>query len=305
MSGLAVSLGDIKLKNPVVTCSGTFGSGIEFNRFYDIAKLGAVTTKSYTLKEKKGNKPPRLCETYCGLINSIGLQNEGIDYFLKKDLEDVKALQADIILSISGTDRAEFIAIAEKLIDYRQHFIAVELNFSCPNIKKGGMILGSSASDVESITSSLSGILSIPLIVKLSPIIDDLSAIAQRAKRGGAQAVSLINTMPAMAIDTDTFAPKLGNIMGGLSGPGLKPIAVAKTYKLCKQKILPVIGMGGIYSPLDAIEFMIAGASAVGIGTANFIDVNAAFKVLEGISAYLKEKNIENINQIIGSVRLG
>jgi len=304
LSTLSVSLGDIVLKNPVVTCSGTFASGIEFNNFYDIEKIGAITTKTYTLKPRKGNVPPRLCETYCGVINSIGLQNEGIDYFLGEELKKVKELNASVILSIAGTDSQEFSQLSQKLLHFKDDFIAVELNFSCPNVKKGGISLGSNPDIVESITGTVSDILKVPLIIKLSPNNDNLDVMAKRAKDGGAQAVSLINTLPAMAIDTDTFRPKLGNVFGGLSGPAIKPVAVAKIFKLHQENILPIIGMGGVFGPLDAIEFMLAGASAVGVGTANFVDPDAALKILQGISSYMREKDIININDIIGKVRL-
>jgi dihydroorotate dehydrogenase (NAD+) catalytic subunit len=304
LSSLSVSLGDIHLKNPVITCSGTFASGLEFNNFYDIEKIGAITTKSYTLKPRKGNPPPRLCETYGGLINSIGLQNEGIDHFLKNELKKVKERKACIILSIAGTDAKEFSQLSKKVSDVQEDLIAVELNLSCPNVKKGGMTLGACPENVESITCGVSDILAVPLIVKLSPNNDNLDIMAKRAKDGGAQAVSLINTIPAMAIDTDTFRPKLGNVFGGLSGPAIKPVAVAKIFKLHQEDILPIIGMGGVFDHFDAIEFMLAGASAVGVGTANFIDPNAASKILEGISSYMLDKNIINIKDIIGKVRL-
>ena len=304
MSSLSVSLGDIKLKNPVITCSGTFASGLEFNNFYDIEKIGAITTKSYTLMPRKGNPPPRLCETYGGLINSIGLQNEGIDHFLKNELKKVKEHNACIILSIAGTDAEEFSQLSKRVCHVQEDLIAVELNLSCPNVKKGGMTLGSCPENVESITHGVSEILDIPLVVKLSPSNDNLDIMAKRAKDGGAQAVSLINTIPAMAIDTDTCRPKLGNVFGGLSGPAIKPVAVAKIFKLHQEDILPIIGMGGVFDHLDAIEFMLAGASAVGVGTANFVDPNAASKIIEGISSYMMDKNIINIKDIIGKVRL-
>ncbi|MHB8277805.1 MAG: dihydroorotate dehydrogenase [Candidatus Humimicrobiaceae bacterium] len=302
--GLSVKLGTIELKNPVIMCSGTFSSGIEYNDLYDVSMLGAVTTKSFSLIPREGNKPPRLCETPAGLLNSIGLENEGIDFFINEHLPVVKRSGFTVILSIFGVDDAEFTNLATKIRKIEDDLLAVELNLSCPNVEKGGITLGSIPDEVENVTAAVRKILNIPVIVKLSPNNNNLAELASRAKNGGAQAISLINTIIGMAIDINTFKPKLGNIIGGLSGPAIKPVAVAKIYNLYKEKILPIIGMGGISDWKDAIEFMLAGASAIGLGTVNFVDYNAGKNILEGIASYMGSKNILNIMDIIGKVKV-
>lgn len=302
--GLSVKLGTIELKNPVIMCSGTFSSGIEYNDLYDVSMLGAVTTKSFSLVPREGNKPPRLCETPAGLLNSIGLENEGIDFFINEHLPVVKRSGFTIILSILGADAAEFTNLATKIRKIEDDLLAVELNLSCPNVEKGGITLGSIPDEVENVTAAVRKILNIPVIVKLSPNNNNLAELASRAKNGGAEAISLINTIIGMAIDINTFKPKLGNIIGGLSGPAIKPVAVAKIYNLYKEKILPIIGMGGISDWKDAIEFMLAGASAIGLGTVNFVDYNAGKNILEGIASYMGSKNILNIMDIIGKVKV-
>jgi dihydroorotate dehydrogenase (NAD+) catalytic subunit len=304
-NGLSVRLGSLELKNPVITCSGTFSSGIEYNDLYDVSMLGAVTTKSFSLEPRKGNNPPRLCETPAGLLNSIGLQNEGIDFFINEHLPIVKKFGFTVILSILGISISEFAELAVKIRKIEDSIAAVELNLSCPNVEKGGITLGSVPEEVENATASVRKVLNIPVIVKLSPNCNNLTELALKAKNGGAEAVSLINTMIGMAIDINTFKPKLGNVTGGLSGPAIKPIAVAKIYKLYKENILPIIGMGGIFDWKDAIEFIIAGASAVGLGTVNFIDYDAGKNIIEGIVNYMGKNNIKNISEIIGCVKAG
>jgi dihydroorotate dehydrogenase (NAD+) catalytic subunit len=302
-SGLCVRLGSLELKNPVITCSGTFASGIEYNDLYDVSMLGAITTKSFSLEPRAGNKPPRLCETPAGLLNSIGLQNEGIDYFISEHIPVIRKYGFTVILSILGTSINEFTELAVKARKIEGNIAAVELNLSCPNVEKGGIIMGSIPEEVENATASVRKVLNIPVIVKLSPNNNNLAELALRAKNGGAEAVSLINTMVGMAIDINTFKPKLGNITGGLSGPAVKPIAVAKIYNLHKEKILPIIGMGGIFDWRDAIEFMVAGASAVGLGTVNFVDYDSGEKIIDGIVSYMNNNNIRNISDIIGKVK--
>jgi dihydroorotate dehydrogenase (NAD+) catalytic subunit len=299
---LSINLGRIKLKNPVITCSGTFASGIEYNQFYKISKLGAVTTKSFSLNKRLGNSPPRLCETAGGMLNAIGLANEGIYYFINEQLPILKNLQVSIILSIFGEDNDEFLRIAKEVNSIKDDIVAVEMNLSCPNVDKGGIAFCSMPDQVESLINSVREILDIPLIAKLSPNNDNLIETATKARNGGAEAISLVNTIIGTAIDIDNFKPRLGNIFGGLSGPAIKPIALAKVMQLARENILPIIGMGGIFYWQDAIEFMIAGASAVGIGTLNFVEVNAGEKILEGISNYLLKKNINNLSEIIGKV---
>ena len=302
MPDLSTNLGRIKLKNPVITCSGTFASGIEYNQFYNISNLGAVTTKSFSLNKKLGNNPPRLCETAGGMLNAIGLANEGIYHFINELLPVLKNLQVSIILSIFGEDNDEFLRIAKEVNIIKDDIIAVEMNFSCPNVDKGGIAFCSMPDQVESVINSVREILDIPLIAKLSPNNDNFIETATKARNGGAEAISLVNTIIGTAINIDNFKPKLGNIFGGLSGPAIKPIALAKVMQLARENILPIIGMGGIFYWQDAVEFMIAGASAVGIGTLNFVEVDAGEKILEGISNYLLKKNINNLSEIIGKV---
>ena len=301
---LAVNIGDIHLKNPLITCSGTFASGIEYNEIFKTNILGAVTTKSFSLKPMEGNAPPRLCETASGLLNSIGLQNEGIDYFIAQQMPLIKELKISAILSILGTSSREFAEIASKIIKIEHELVAVELNLSCPNISKGGITLGSVPDSVEEVTAVVRKTLNIPVIVKLSPNSNNLTEIAERAKNGGATCVSLINTLVGMAIDINTFKPKLGNTIGGLSGPAIKPVALAKVYSLFKANILPIIGMGGVFDWKDVAEFMLAGASAVGLGTVNFVEHDAAISILDGLLDFISKKNLNNINELIGKAQM-
>ncbi len=296
----SVKLGSIFLKNPVISCSGTFAGGLEYNRFLDISKLGAVTTKSFSLKKKLGNPSPRIWETASGMLNSIGLQNEGIDFFIEKQLEEIKNLGAEIILSIFGESSEEFVKIALKIKPVIKHLKAVELNYSCPNVSTGGMAFCGVPENIRTITSEIKSIIDIPLIAKLSPNFGPVTACAIQAKKGGAEAVSVINTLTGTAFDINTYKPMLANIVGGLSGPAIKPVALLQVYQLAKEKIIPIIGMGGIYSWQDAIEFLIAGASAVGIGTVNFSQPDAGEKIIAGINEYLISKNISRVNNIIG-----
>ncbi|MGM0367421.1 MAG: dihydroorotate dehydrogenase [Actinomycetota bacterium] len=297
---LKVRLGDIELDNPIIACSGTFSSGLEYSKFYDVGKLGAVTTKSFSLKGRKGNRPPRICETACGMLNSIGLENEGITSFTKEHLPAIKDLGIKAIVSIFGENLEEFGEIAKKIAGVKSNILAVELNLSCPNVEKGGMAFCSSGPDIKNITYRVKQILDIPVIVKLSPNVGGLYMPAQSAKEGGASAVSLVNTLIGAAFDINNFKPKLGNVVGGLSGPAIKPVACAHIYKLCRENILPVIGMGGVFSWEDAIEFLIAGAKAVGLGTVNFVNYKAGIEIIESLGKYLVSKNISDINHIIG-----
>lgn len=301
---LSVKLGRIKLANPVIMCSGTFGYGEEYRQFYNTALLGAVTTKSYSLKPENGNPPPRICETPAGVLNSIGLQNDGISVFIKKHLPDAERMGVKLILSIFGQDAEEFLELAQKISDIEKKIIAVELNLSCPNVKKGGMTFSSVPTEVKKIVKSATNVLNVPVIAKLSPNQHNLIEAAAAAKKGGAEAVSIINTLVGMSVDTETFRPKLANITGGLSGPAIRPIALAKVYSLAREKILPIIGMGGIFNTKDALEFLISGASAVGIGTANFIQYDTGARIIEGLKKYLEKRRIYSINEIIGRIKI-
>lgn len=297
---LEVVLGDITLSNPVISCSGTFASGMEYGKFYDVGALGAVTTKSFSLQKRQGNPPPRIFETACGMLNSIGLQNEGIADFLDNHLPVLKERHIRPILSIFGENRTEFEKISAQLTDCCSHIAAVELNLSCPNVEKGGMAFCAIPEEVKEVTAAVKKMLNTPIIAKLSPNTGRMDLAAEAARDGGASAVSVINTLVGTAFDIHTCKPRLGNVMGGLSGPAIKPVALAHVYELCGKKIIPVIGMGGIFDWQDAVEFLIAGASAVGIGTANFVDYFAAQKIIAGISHYLREKNIDHVKKIIG-----
>ncbi len=299
---LSVKLGRIILKNPVITCSGTFASGLEYNEFYDISILGAVTTKSMSLERLHGNPPPRIYETASGMLNSIGLQNEGIDCFLENELPFLVKTGAAVIVSIFGEDTQEFNKIARRIKSYEKEIIAVELNLSCPNVKKGGMAFCALPDEIYRIVSQTREILKTGIIAKLSSNFNNIPDAAAKAAKGGADAVSIINTIAATAFDINTFKPRLGNITGGLSGPAIKPIALLKVYELAKENIIPVIGMGGIMNWEDAIEFIIAGACAVGIGTANFINPDCGRLIIDGINDYMRKRNINDINILKGIV---
>ncbi|MDD3818429.1 MAG: dihydroorotate dehydrogenase [Actinomycetota bacterium] len=301
---LSVNIGKIHLENPVIMCSGTFGYGEEYGQFYNTALLGAVTTKSYSLKPEKGNPPPRICETPAGLLNSIGLQNDGIDCFIKKHFPEAERRGIKLILSLFGSDMDEFSELAYKVSEIKDKIVAIELNLSCPNVKEGGIAFSSVPADIKKIVRSVKRILKIPVIAKLSPNQHNLIEAAVAAEKGGAEAISIINTVVGMSVDIETFKPRLANVTGGLSGPAIKPIALAKVYSLAKEKILPVIGMGGIFSVEDALEFLIAGASAVGIGTANFIKYDIGVTIIDGLREYLKRRKIHDINEIIGRLEV-
>jgi dihydroorotate dehydrogenase (NAD+) catalytic subunit len=298
---LSTNLGSIHLKNPIVTCSGTFASGLEYSKLMDISLPGAITTKSFSIKKIDGNPPPRICETASGMLNSIGLQNEGIDYFINHQLNEVKKLGANIILSIFGNSEEEFIELALKIKPVAASLTAIELNFSCPNINNNGMSFSAIPEIVKKIIKNIKKILDLGIIAKLSPNFDTIIESSYAARDGGADAISLINTITGTSFDIDTFKPRLGNIIGGLSGPAIKPVALLKIYQVAKEKILPIIGMGGIFCWEDAVEFMIAGASAVGIGTANFIDPEICVKILDGINNYMIGKNIGSIKDLAGA----
>jgi dihydroorotate dehydrogenase (NAD+) catalytic subunit len=301
---LSVEIGRIKLPNPVIACSGTFSHGEEHQPFYDISVLGAVTTKSYSLKPKKGNPGPRICETASGMLNSIGLQNDGIDKFVSSHLSWMREKDTRIILSIFGQDLEEFKKVALRVLDIKSEILALELNLSCPNIEQGGKAFCAMPEEVEKVVDGVASLLDIPVIAKLSPNHDNIVQSAQSAKRGGAEALSIINTVIGMAVDIETARPMLGNITGGLSGPAVKPIALAKIFALSQENILPIIGMGGVFDHIDVLEFMMVGASAVGIGTVNLIEPDAGVKIITGLKNYLKSKNINNVKSFTGGLKI-
>lgn len=298
----SVDLAGIKMKNPVTVASGTFGYGREFAEFIDLNKLGGICTKGTSLKQRAGNKPPRVYETSAGMLNSIGLQNPGVEYFMENDLPYLKKFDTAVIVNACGSTIEDYVELAKVLntldID------GVELNLSCPNVKAGCLAFGTSYEGVKEVTSKVRKVLDKPLIVKLTPNVTDITEPAKGAQDAGADGVSLINTLLGMSIDIYKRRPHLANNTGGLSGPCVKPVAVRMVYQVAQKVKIPILGLGGIVTPEDAIEFMIAGARAISIGTGNFISPDISIKVVEGIEAYMRQYKIEDINEIVGTVQM-
>jgi len=301
MISMSVNIGGIKLKNPVLTSSGTFGFGREYSRFYDLSLLGGIVVKGLTLEPREGNKPPRIAETPAGMLNSVGLQNPGVEYFIEEELPFLRRYDIAIIANIAGNTVEEYCRMARRLGSLVD---GIELNISCPNVKEGGAAFGISSESVYNITRRVKEQCKVPLIVKLSPNVADIKEIAAAAQEGGADAISLINTLLGMAIDINTRRPVLANIVGGLSGPAVKPVAVRMVWQAAQAVNIPVIGMGGIACWQDAIEFILAGADAVSIGTANFINPYAPMEVLEGIKNYLIKNQFSSINELKGNLKI-
>jgi len=301
MINVTVRLGRLSLENPVTVASGTYGYGTEYLSFYEPSKLGAVFLKGITLNPRMGNAPPRIAETPCGMLNAIGLQNVGLEGLLKEKLPALKDVPGTFIANIAGESIREFCQIAEAL-NNAPNLSGIEVNVSCPNVKEGGMAFGVSAQATFEITQAVRKSTDLPIIVKLTPNVTDITEIARAAEEGGADAVSLINTLLGMMIDIETRKPVLGNITGGLSGPAIRPVAVRMVSSVYKAVKIPILGMGGIRSWKDAIEFFLAGATAISVGTAVFQDPFAPLKILEGIRDYLSKNNHENINEIIGTL---
>jgi dihydroorotate dehydrogenase (NAD+) catalytic subunit len=300
---LAIDIAGIKLKNPVMVASGTFGWGEEYSEVMDIRRLGAIVTKTVTLKPLEGNPPPRLCETPSGMLNSIGLQNEGIEKLIKEQLPFLSKFEIPVIVNIAGESTNEFAELA-MMLDKAPAVKGLELNVSCPNVKAGGMYFGCDQRMTADVVRKVKNSTSLPVIAKLTPNVTNIVEIAKAAESAGADAVSLINTVVGMVIDIGTRKPKIGAITGGLSGPAIRPIAVRMVYEVAKAVKIPVIGIGGIMTGGDAIEFFLAGASAVQVGTANFVDAEASIKAIEGIKSYLASRNIHDIKEIIGKVKI-
>ncbi len=297
-----VNFAGIEMKNPVTVASGTFGYGREYADFFDLGKLGAVITKGTSLKPKSGNKPSRVCETPSGMLNSIGLQNPGVEYFANNDLPFLRKFDTKIIVNACGSSIDEYVELCKILNNL--DIDGVELNLSCPNVKEGCMAFGNTYEGVKKVTSEVRKVLDKPLIVKLTPNVTDIASIAKGVEDGGADAVSLINTLLAMKIDIYKRKPVLANNTGGLSGPAIRPVAVRMVYQVAQAVNIPIMGLGGIVSGEDAIEFMLAGATTVSIGAGNFIDPYTSVKVVEGIEEYMRKCNIEDINDIIGKVEM-
>ncbi|MCD5405670.1 MAG: dihydroorotate dehydrogenase [Desulfotomaculum sp.] len=300
---LKVNIGGIGMNNPVMTASGTFGFGIEYSQFIDINQLGAIVVKGVTLKPKEGNPTPRIVETPAGMLNSIGLQNPGVDYVINNYVPYFKKLKTKVIVNISGDSTLDYALVAKKLTD-AGGISGIEVNISCPNVKRGGMAFGASAKSAFEVTEAVKDATDLPVIVKLSPNVTDIAEIAKAVEAAGADAVSLINTLTGMAIDINAKKPVLGNVVGGLSGPTVKPVAVYAVWRVYKAVDIPIIGMGGISSAEDALEFILAGARAVAIGTANFVNPKTAIEVIEGIERYLKSHEISDINELVGKAHV-
>jgi dihydroorotate dehydrogenase (NAD+) catalytic subunit len=300
---LSVSIGSLRLKNPVTVASGTFGYAEEFRDFLDLKELGAIITKTITLKPRQGNKPPRTCETPAGMLNSIGLENPGIDAFIKEKLPSLLKIGTPIIVSISSiNDPKEFSVLARKL-DKIKGVAALELNLSCPNIKKHRRLVSQSPKFTHVIVKMVRKSTKKTIIAKLSPNVTDIVEIARAAQDAGSDAVSLINTLSAMSIDVNSREPKIAAVTGGLSGPAIRPVAVRMVWEV-KQKIkIPIIGMGGIIDTLSALEFFIAGATAISVGTGNFINPRISSEIIKGLEDYLIKNKIKGINQLTGSLK--
>lgn len=301
MAGLEVHIGDLQLKNPVMTASGTFGYGTEYADFIDLGRLGGIFVKGTTLAPRQGNDYPRMAETPSGMLNAVGLQNKGVDYFVEHLYPVIKDYDTRMIVNVSGSTIEDYVACAEKLADLDK-MPAIELNISCPNVKEGGMAFGTSCQSAAQVTREVRKVFPKTLIVKLSPNVTSISEIAQAVEDEGADAVSLVNTFLGMAIDVESRTPKLSTITGGLSGPCIKPIAIRMVWEVFHAVKIPIIGMGGISNWEDAIEFILAGATAVQVGTYNFIDPTASVKIVEGIEDYLERHHIASVNNIVGKM---
>jgi len=303
---LEVEVGGIRMKNPVMTASGTFGYGEEFSPFIDLDKLGAIVLKGISLKPKRGNPPPRIIETPSGILNAIGLQNVGVEVLINKKLPYLQKFTTPVIINISGDTLEEYVELARKLdnISQEKGIAGLEINISCPNVQKGGIVWGTEAQLTYKVVNNIRKVTTLPLIVKLSPNVTDIKVIAVAAEEAGADVLSLINTLVGMAVDVSLRRPKLANISGGLSGPAVKPVALWMVWQVFQTVNIPIIGMGGIMKAQDALEFIIAGARAVSIGTANLVNPKAAIEIIKGIEEYLVENKIKDINELVGSLKI-
>ena len=301
MVQLNTKIGSLELKNPVMTASGTFGYGTEYADFMDIERLGAIIVKGTTLNPRQGNPYPRMAETPSGMLNAVGLQNKGVDYFVDHIYPEVRKIQTNIIVNVSGSCIDDYVQTAS-IINTLDDIPAIELNISCPNVKLGGMAFGVKPESAAQVVSAVRKAYDKTLIVKLSPNVTDITDIARAVEGAGADSVSLINTMLGMAIDAEKRKPILSTITGGMSGPAVKPVALRMVWQTAKAVKIPVIGLGGICSATDAIEFLLAGASAIQIGTANFIDPSISEKVIDGIADYLERHHFTGVQDIIGAL---
>lgn len=300
---LSVQIASLTLKNPVITASGTFGYGEEYSEFFDIGRLGAIVVKGLSIKPKKGNPPPRIIETPAGMLNSIGLQNIGIDAFINDKLPFLSKFNTAIIVNFFGDTLDEYIKAAE-ILSTTEGIHALEMNVSCPNKEANWCLFGTNPETLKKVVSMVRNVTSLPLIVKLSPNVTDIGLMAKITQEAGADAISLINTLTGMCVDIKKRMPVLSNITGGLSGPAIRPVAVRMVWEASKAVKIPIIGMGGIMTYRDALEFLIVGAKAVAIGTANFINPLTTIEIIEGIENFMKEEGLFDINQLIGSLRV-
>lgn len=301
MVNLGFSIGDLHFKNPVLTASGTFGYGSEFDDFLDVSKLGGIVLKGTTLEPREGNPYPRMAETPSGMLNAVGLQNKGIEYFENIIYPRILNYKTNIIVNVNGSYIEDYVALAER-IDKLEKIPAIELNISCPNVKMGGMAFGTNLVTAREVTREVRAVYSKKLIVKLSPNVTDIVDFARVVEEEGADSVSLINTLLGMSVDVVNMRPALSTITGGLSGPAIKPVALRMVWQVANAVKIPVIGMGGIMSVSDALEFLLAGASAIQVGTASFIDPQASVNIVKGIEDFLERKGFSDVKQIIGYI---
>ena len=299
---LSVDLGrGLRLSNPVLTASGTFGYGLEYDDFFDVGRLGGFIVKGTTLNAREGNAYPRLAETPSGMLNAVGLQNKGVDYFCKNIYPKLTKYRNNVIVNVSGSTIDDYVATASRIAEL-EHVPAIELNISCPNVKHGGMAFGTDCSQAAAVVSAVRKAYSKHLMVKLTPNVTDIASIAQAVEGAGADSVSLINTMLGMAIDAEKRTPVLSTVTGGLSGPAVKPVALRMVWQVSKVVKIPIVGLGGIVKPSDAIEFMLAGASAVQVGTANFLDPTTPLQIVNGIEDYLRRHKLSTARELTGGL---
>ena len=303
MADLSVNIGELQMNNPVMTASGTFGYGEEFADFIELSRIGGIIVKGTTLHKREGNPYPRMAETPSGMLNAVGLQNKGVNYFVEQIYPRIKDIETNMIVNVSGSAIEDYVETAEA-INELDKIPAIELNISCPNVKQGGMAFGVTAKGAEEVVKAVRSVYKKTLIVKLSPNVTSIAEIARAVENGGADSVSLINTLLGMAIDAEHRCPILSTVTGGMSGAAVKPIALRMVWQVAKAVKIPVIGLGGIMNWKDAVEFMLAGASAIQIGTANFIDPAVTVKVVEGINDYLNRHGYQSVKDIIGALEV-
>ena len=300
---LTVEIGPLKLKNPVMTASGTFGYGEEYAPYVDLNRLGAIIVKGLSLKPRQGNPSPRIMETPSGMLNAIGLQNVGVKSFIRDKLPYLRQFDTAIIANVYVETIEEYLRVSE-ILTAADGVHALEINVSCPNVKKGGVAFGTDPDMIAEVTAKVKGVTNLPVIIKLSPNVTDIVVMAKAAEAAGADAVSLINTITGMSVDIEKRIPHLKNVTGGLSGPAIKPIALRMVWQAASQVQIPVIGIGGIMTAADALEFFIVGARAIQVGTANFVEPRATINIIEGIEAFMKKRQINNIDELVGSLKI-